>query len=60
MLHTGPESFLNRMVHGSTTVTGNFNVTGALATITFGAIIIAGTRAHGFVKHWKNLVPQEG
>ena len=25
--------------------------------ITFGAIIIAGTKAHGFVKHWKNLVP---
>ena len=57
VLHTGPESFINRVVHGSTTVTGNFNVTGALATITFGAIIIAGTRAHGFVKHWKNLVP---
>ncbi len=25
--------------------------------ITFGAIIVAGTKAHGFVKHWKNLVP---
>jgi F-type H+-transporting ATPase subunit a len=28
-----------------------------LAVITFLAIIIAGTRAHGFVQHWKNLVP---
>ena len=29
----------------------------ALAMVTFFAIIIAGTKAHGFVKHWKNLVP---
>jgi len=28
-----------------------------LAVITFFAIIIAGTRAHGFIHHWKNLVP---
>jgi F-type H+-transporting ATPase subunit a len=48
---------INRVVHGGTTTTGNFNVTAALATISFGAIIIAGTRAHGFVKHWKNIVP---
>ena len=45
------------MLHGGTTATANFNVTAALATITFGAIIIAGTKAHGFVKHWMNLVP---
>ena len=57
VLHTGPESLINRVVHGGTTTTGNFNVTAALATISFGAIIIAGTRAHGFVKHWKNIVP---
>ena len=56
-LHTPSESFLNRVIHGGTTATGNFNVTAALATITFGTIIIAGTRAHGFVKHWKNIVP---
>src|SRR4029079_19543081 len=37
--------------------TANFNVTAALATITFGAIIIAGSKAHGAVQHWKNLVP---
>ena len=27
------------------------------AAITFFAIIIAGTKAHGFIKHWKNIVP---
>ena len=57
VLHTGPDSFLNRILHGGTTPTSNFNVTAALATITFGAIIVAGSRAHGFLKHWKNLVP---
>jgi F-type H+-transporting ATPase subunit a len=59
VLHTDHESLLNRVIHGGTTATGNFNVTAALALITFGAIIIAGTRAHGFVKHWKNIVPQD-
>ncbi|HWB30876.1 MAG TPA: F0F1 ATP synthase subunit A [Vicinamibacterales bacterium] len=57
VLHTSDEAFLARVVHGGTTATGNFNVTAALAMITFGAIIVAGTRAHGFVQHWKNLVP---
>jgi F-type H+-transporting ATPase subunit a len=57
VLHTSDEAFLARVVHGGTTATGNFNVTAALAVITFGAIIVAGTRAHGFVQHWKNLVP---
>jgi F-type H+-transporting ATPase subunit a len=46
-----------RLIHGGTTATGNYNVTGGLAIIVFGAIIVAGTRAHGFVQHWKNLVP---
>jgi len=45
------------VTHGGTTATANFNVTAALAMVTFFAIIIAGTKAHGFVKHWKNLVP---
>jgi F-type H+-transporting ATPase subunit a len=58
VLHTGDHSFLNRVVHGGTTATGNFNVTAALAVITFGAIIVAGSRAHGFIQHWKNLVPK--
>ena len=57
VLHTGPDSFLKRVVHGGTTATANFNVTAALASITFGAIIVAGTKAHGFINHWKNLVP---
>lgn len=57
LIHSAEGSFLNRVVHGGTTATANFNVTAALASITFGAIIIAGTRAHGFVQHWKNIVP---
>jgi F-type H+-transporting ATPase subunit a len=57
VLHTGPDSFLNRLTHGGTTATSNFNVTAGLATVTFLAIILAGTKAHGFLKHWKNLVP---
>ena len=57
VLHLDPESFLMRLTHGGTTATANFNVTAALAMITFGAIIVAGSKAHGFVKHWKNLMP---
>jgi F-type H+-transporting ATPase subunit a len=57
VLHTAEASFLKGLLHGGATATGNFNVTAGLATITFLAIIVAGTRAHGFVKHWKNLVP---
>jgi F-type H+-transporting ATPase subunit a len=57
-LHTDHESFLNRLLHGGTTATANFNVTAGLATITFLAIIVAGTKAHGFVQHWANLVPR--
>ncbi len=57
VLHTAPDSFLKNLVHGGTTATANFNVTAALATVTFGAIIVAGTKAHGFISHWKNLVP---
>ena len=57
VLHTGEDSFLKHVVHGGSTATANFNVTAALATITFGAIIVAGSRAHGAVQHWKNLVP---
>ena len=54
---TGPDSFINHLLHGGVTATGNFNVTAGLATITFFAIITAGVREHGFFKHWKNLVP---
>jgi F-type H+-transporting ATPase subunit a len=57
ILHTDHESIINRVLHGGATATGNYNVTAALATITFLAIMIAGTKAHGFIGHWKNLVP---
>jgi F-type H+-transporting ATPase subunit a len=57
LLHPAEDSFLARVVHGGSTPTGNFNVTAALATISFFAVIVAGTMAHGFVQHWKNLVP---
>ncbi len=57
VLHTAHDSFFASLIHGGSTITGNFNVTAALATVTFFAIIIAGTRAHGFVKHWMNIVP---
>ncbi len=57
VLHLPEESFFAQLLHGGTTATGNFNVTAALASISFVAIIIAGSRAHGFVKHWKNMVP---
>ena len=57
VLHAPEDSFLTQVTHGGVTATGNFNVTAALATISFFSIIIAGTKAHGFVKHWKNMVP---
>jgi F-type H+-transporting ATPase subunit a len=57
VLHMPADSFLTMVTHGGTTATGNYNVTAALATITFFAIIVAGSLAHGFVKHWVNLVP---
>ena len=57
LLHTAEHSVIKNIVHGGTTATANYNVTAALATITFISIIIAGTKAHGFIKHWINLVP---
>lgn len=44
-------------VSGSSTITGNFTVTAALSVITFFAIIVAGTMKHGFLGHWKNMIP---
>jgi F-type H+-transporting ATPase subunit a len=58
ILHTGEHSFLQRLIHGGSTSTGNFNVTAGLATISFVAIISAGTMAHGFVRHWLNMIPK--
>jgi len=57
ILKTQSDSFINNLLHGGVTSTGNFNVTAGLATVTFFSIIIAGTKKHGFIKHWKNLVP---
>jgi F-type H+-transporting ATPase subunit a len=57
LIHSPHDSFLAKLLRGGTTTTGNFNVTAGLATITFFAIIVAGSMAHGFVKHWKNIVP---
>jgi F-type H+-transporting ATPase subunit a len=56
-IHAGPDSFLGRLLHGGTTATANFNVTAGLALVTFFAIIAAGSKAHGVVKHWLNIVP---
>jgi F-type H+-transporting ATPase subunit a len=58
VLHLPEDSFLVQLTHGGATATGNFNVTAALATITFIAIITAGVKAHGFVQHWANMVPK--
>ncbi len=57
VLHAEHDSMIGLLLHGGTTVTSNFNVTAALATITFVSIIAAGTQAHGFIGHWKNLAP---
>jgi F-type H+-transporting ATPase subunit a len=59
VIHASEESFFARALHGGVTATGNYNVTAALATISFFAIIVAGSMAHGFVKHWKNLMPHQ-
>ena len=56
-LKTDPHSTINNLLHGGVTATGNFNVTAGLAVVTFFSIIIAGVKKHGFIKHWKNLVP---
>jgi len=39
------------------TATGNLAVTGALALIVFVMVQVAGMRAHGYLKYWKDLVP---
>ena len=49
--------FFDFIPGGSSTVTGNFQSTVGLASITFFAIIIAGSKAHGFIGHWKNMIP---
>jgi F-type H+-transporting ATPase subunit a len=56
-LHPSEGSFLARVVHGGATATGNFNVTAGLAVVTFFSIIVAGSKAQGFWRYWKNIVP---
>jgi F-type H+-transporting ATPase subunit a len=57
VFHAGSDSFFSRMLEGGTTATANFNVTAGLALVTFIAIITAGSKAHGFLQYWKNIVP---
>lgn len=45
------------MLPGCASATGNINVTGALALLTFLMVLFAGMRASGPVKFWVNLVP---
>ncbi len=45
------------LIPGGGTATGNLNVTAALAMITFFAIIVAGSKVHGVIGHWKNMAP---
>ncbi len=55
--HAGSDTVFGRLLKGGTTATSNYNVTAGLALVTFTAIIIAGSKEHGFIQHWKNLVP---
>jgi F-type H+-transporting ATPase subunit a len=43
------------LIPGGGTATGN--IIASLAAITFLAIIVAGSLAHGFIGYWKNLAP---
>jgi F-type H+-transporting ATPase subunit a len=57
IVHAKPDTVFGRLLQGGTTATSNFNVTAGLALVTFTAIIVAGSKAHGFLQHWKNTVP---
>jgi F-type H+-transporting ATPase subunit a len=57
IVHAEPDTVFGRLLQGGTTATANFNVTAGLALVTFTAIIVAGSKAHGFLQHWKNIVP---
>jgi F-type H+-transporting ATPase subunit a len=45
------------LIPGMASATGNISVTAALALLAFATIQLGGIREHGFVKHFKNLVP---
>jgi F-type H+-transporting ATPase subunit a len=46
------------VAQGAATATGNFNVTGALAMVTFFAIILFGSLQHGVIGHFAHLAPK--
>ncbi|HSW39302.1 MAG TPA: F0F1 ATP synthase subunit A, partial [Acidobacteriota bacterium] len=58
VFQAGSDTVFGRLLHGGATATANYNVTAGLALITFTAIIIAGSKAHGFIEHWRNMVPR--
>lgn len=45
------------LVPGMAAATGNISVTAALALLAFGMIQLGGMREHGFIQHFRNLVP---
>src|SRR6516165_8676079 len=45
------------MIPGLASATGNVNVTGILAVMTLGTVIMAGVRELGFVGYWVGIVP---
>ena len=45
------------MIPGGASATGNINVTGVLALLTLGTVVVAGVRASGPAGFWLNLVP---
>jgi F-type H+-transporting ATPase subunit a len=57
LIHADHSSFFGKVIHGGTTATANYNVTAGLAVVTFFAIIVAGSKAHGIIHHFKNIVP---
>jgi F-type H+-transporting ATPase subunit a len=46
------------MIPGGASATGNINVTGILALLTLGAVLVAGMRAMGPVGFWVGIVPR--
>jgi len=45
------------MVPGGASPTGNINVTGMLALLTFGTVVVTGSRVMGPVRYWLSIVP---
>jgi F-type H+-transporting ATPase subunit a len=45
------------MIPGGASPTGNINVTGVLAVLTFGTVVVVGSRVMGPVGYWLSIVP---